>query len=46
VEKRPGDVMSSYANVDKAHKILGWKAEKTLSDICIDGWNFFEKNKL
>lgn len=45
VEKRPGDVMSSYANVDKARKVLGWKAEKTLSDICIDGWNFFEKTK-
>jgi UDP-glucose 4-epimerase len=40
VEKRPGDVMSSYANADKACKFLGWKAEKTLSDICIDGWNF------
>lgn len=40
VEKRDGDVMSSYANVEKARKVLGWVATKTLSDICIDGWNF------
>lgn len=40
VEKRDGDVMMSYANVEKAQKILGWVTTKKLADICIDGWNF------
>ncbi len=32
------------ANVDKAHKELNWKAVKTLSEICIDGYNFIKKH--
>lgn len=40
-ERRDGDVAVSYADVSKAQKILGWKAEKTLEDICKDGRNFY-----
>ena len=38
VDRRLGDlpVISTYAN--KANDELGWKAEKSLTDICQDGW--------
>ena len=44
VDRRPGDVASSYADVSKAWDELGWKTEKTLEDMCHDSW-FFEKNQ-
>jgi UDP-glucose 4-epimerase len=43
VDRRPGDVAASYADVSKAHKKLNWKTEKSLEDMCRDSW-FFEKN--
>lgn len=44
VDRRPGDVASSYADVTKAWDELGWKTEKTVEDMCRDSW-FFEKNQ-
>jgi UDP-glucose 4-epimerase len=44
VERRVGDVAISYADVSKAQKILGWKTEKLLEDICKDGRNFYKKS--
>lgn len=44
VERRPGDVASSYADVTKALDELGWKTQKNLQDMCHDSW-FFEKNQ-
>ena len=44
VDRRPGDVASSYADVSKAWDELGWKTEKTLEDMCHDSW-FFEKSQ-
>lgn len=41
--RRPGDLAESYADVRKAQAILGWKAEKSLEDMCRDSWTF-EKN--
>ena len=38
--RRPGDLPFSFAKTDKAEKLLGWKAEKTLEDMCRDAWNF------
>lgn len=43
VERRPGDLAKCYADVSKAERELGWKAEKTIEDMCRDAWNF-EKN--
>ena len=43
-ERRPGDLAESYANADKALKVLGWKAEKTLADMCRDTWNWQKNN--
>lgn len=41
-DKRPGDVATVYSDVDKVFKELEWKTEKTLEDICSDGYNFYK----
>ena len=38
-ERRKGDIGISYASVDKATTILGWKAQKNLKEMCRDSWN-------
>ncbi len=43
-EKRNGDLEKIFANVDKSYIELNWKCEKTLEDICIDGYNYYMKN--
>ena len=43
-DRRPGDLPESYANADKALKLLGWKAEKTLEDMCRDSWKWQTQN--
>ncbi|SEL56557.1 UDP-glucose 4-epimerase [Ruminococcus sp. YRD2003] len=42
--RREGDLAELYANADKALKVLGWKAEKTLEDMCRDSWNWQKNN--
>lgn len=44
--RRAGDLPECYANADKAAKMLGWKAEKTLEDMCRDSWNWQSKNPM
>ena len=44
VARRPGDVAASYANVDKAHSELGWRAEKTVADACADTYRWQSTN--
>lgn len=38
--RREGDIASVYADVSKANNILGWKAEKTIEDMCRDSWRW------
>lgn len=38
--RRSGDIVQIYASVDYARELLGWKAEKTLSDALLDAWNW------
>jgi UDP-glucose 4-epimerase len=38
--RRIGDVSVCYAKVDKAKQKLGWRAERTLEDICKTAWRF------
>jgi UDP-glucose 4-epimerase len=38
--RRSGDVISTYAAVDKARKVLGWRAQKTLSESLMDAWRW------
>ena len=39
-ERRQGDLDIVYCDASKIERVLGWKAEKSLEDICKDAWNF------
>ena len=41
-ERRKGDVAVCYCNPEKAQRILNWKAELTLEDMCKDSWNYYQ----
>lgn len=43
--RRTGDLVSTYAAVDKASQVLGWKAEKTLAQGLVDAWRWQESLK-
>jgi UDP-glucose 4-epimerase len=45
VDRRPGDVVSVYADTTKANKILGWKAEKTMEEALESSWKWQQKLK-
>lgn len=38
--RRPGDIAECYASTTKAENTLGWKAGKTLEDMCRDAWRW------
>lgn len=44
VNRRPGDVGISYANVEFTKKKLGWKAEKDIYQMCEDAWRWQKLN--
>lgn len=44
VSRRAGDVAKSYADPTKAKEVLGWKAEKSLYDMCKDAWHWQSQN--
>ena len=44
--RRPGDIATCYADPGKSARILGWKAEKTLGDMCRDAWNWQSGNPM
>ncbi|MBQ4600721.1 MAG: UDP-glucose 4-epimerase GalE [Oscillospiraceae bacterium] len=43
-ERRPGDIATCYADPTKSAQLLGWKAEKNLTDMCRDSWNWQRSN--
>lgn len=40
VGRRPGDVISAYADTTKANTFLGWKAKSTLEDALASAWKW------
>jgi len=38
--RRPGDIAVCYADASKAERLLGWRAERTLEDMCRDSWRW------
>lgn len=44
VGRRAGDIDTCYADTSKALKLLNFKTEKTLDDMCLDSYNFMIKN--
>ena len=46
VDRRPGDVMASYADTTTANKELNWKTEKTLEEALSSAWKWqLQQNK-
>ena len=42
--RRAGDVQDSWADADKAKRVLGWEAKRDIDDICRDAWNWQSHN--
>ena len=42
--RRSGDVAYSYADASKAQRILGWRAELDVDDMCRDAWRWQSGN--
>lgn len=40
--RRAGDIGSCYAKAEKAKELLGWRAKRTLEDMCKSTWKFQE----
>jgi UDP-glucose 4-epimerase len=43
-KRRDGDIAVCYASTDKAENELGWKATRTLDNMCEDLWNWQSNN--
>ena len=43
--RRPGDIAECFANAEKAEKVLGWKAQLGLDEMCFDSWNWQSQNR-
>ena len=42
---RPGDAVGAFANADKAHRLLGWKAEQSLDEAIASALAWGERRK-
>lgn len=42
--RRAGDVAMCYADPSKAERVLGWKAERGLDEMCQDSWRWQSQN--
>lgn len=42
--RREGDIAMCYADPTKAAKVLGWKAERGLEEMCADTWRWQSQN--
>ena len=41
--RREGDIEKVWGNVDKANKVLGWKAEANIEDVLASAWKWQQK---
>ena len=44
VGRRAGDLAECWADPSKAQAVLGWKAEKSVEDMCADSWRWQSQN--
>ncbi len=42
--RRAGDLAEVYADPAKAERVLGWKATRTVEDMCADSWRWQSNN--
>lgn len=40
VDRRPGDIASCYADPVLAEKLLGWRARRSIEEMCADTWRW------
>lgn len=38
--RRDGDIAANWADPSLAEKLFGWRAQRTLEDMCVDAWRF------
>ena len=43
-DRRPGDIAECWSDPSKAERELGWKAQRTLEEMCRSAWNFEKAN--
>ncbi|SDE15688.1 UDP-glucose 4-epimerase [Pricia antarctica] len=43
VNRRPGDIVSAYADTTKANEVLGWKAQFSLDEAMKSAWDWEQK---
>ncbi len=43
VDRRPGDIVSAYADTTKANEVLGWKAQFSLDEAMKSAWDWEQK---
>ncbi len=43
VPRRQGDIAVCYADTEKARCLFGWEAQRNISQMCADSWNFVKK---
>ncbi|GBP72223.1 UDP-glucose 4-epimerase [Eumeta japonica] len=44
VARRPGDIAANYADVELSQSLLGWRAKRTIKDMCADAWRWQSNN--
>jgi len=44
VGRRAGDIAASYADPGRANAELGWRATRTIDDMCADSWRWQSQN--
>ncbi|MCB1676446.1 MAG: UDP-glucose 4-epimerase GalE [Halioglobus sp.] len=42
--RRPGDVAQCWADPERAERLLGWRARRSLAQMCEDSWRWQEMN--
>ncbi len=45
VDRRPGDIAESFADVAKARRELNWVAKRNIKDMCRDAWRFEQEQE-
>ena len=43
-ERREGDIAANWCDASKAERMMGWKAQYDLADMCRDSWNWQSHN--
>lgn len=40
--RRAGDVATCYASAQRAHALLGWSAKRSLDEMCVSMWRYYQ----